>query len=54
MLDVFCKTAITSELEGKGIDKGKNIGFRVFDQGMVTYELNNLGLSAYCNCPNVD
>ena len=47
MLDVFCKTAMDSELEVRGIGKAKNIGFRVFAQGMVTYDLNNLGLSAY-------
>ena len=29
------------------IDKAKNIGFRVHDQGIVTYEQNKLGLSAY-------
>ena len=35
------------ELEGKDIDKAKNVGFRIYDQGMVTYEQNKLGLSAY-------
>ena len=29
------------------LDVGKNTGFRVHDQGMVTYEQNKLGLSAY-------
>ena len=29
------------------LDIGKNTGFRVHDQGMVTYEQNKLGLSAY-------
>ena len=29
------------------IDKVKNTGFRVYDQGMVTYEQVKLGLSAY-------
>ena len=29
------------------LDTGKNTGFRVHDQGMVTYEQNKLGLSAY-------
>ena len=27
----------------------KNVGFRVYDLGMVTYEQNKLGLSAYYN-----
>ena len=34
-----------SELES--IDKAKNLGFRVYDHGMVTYEEKKLGLSAY-------
>ena len=29
------------------IDKAKNTGFRIRDQGVVTYEQNKLGLSAY-------
>ena len=29
------------------IDKVKNTGFRVHDQGIVTYTQNKLGLSAY-------
>ena len=29
------------------IDKAKNVGFRVYDQGIVTYEQNKLELSAY-------
>ena len=29
------------------LDKAKNIGFRIHDQGVVTYEQNKLGLSAY-------
>ena len=36
-----------SELEGIDIDKAKNVGFRAYDQGMVTYEQNKLGLTAY-------
>ena len=48
-LDVFLKTRGDSELEGEAIDKAKNVGFRVYDQGIVTYEQNNLGLSAYYN-----
>ena len=43
VLDVFLKTRIHSELERKDIDKAKNIGFRVYDQGIVTYEQNKLG-----------
>ena len=38
-----------SELEGKDIDKAKNVGVRVYYQGIVTYEQNKLGLSAYCD-----
>ena len=47
VLDVFLKTRRDSELEGKDIDKAKNVGFMVYDQGIVTYEQNKLGLSAY-------
>ena len=47
VLDVFLKTRIDSELEGKDIDKAKNVGFRVNGQGITTYEQNKLGLSAY-------
>ena len=47
VLDVFLKTRRDSELEEKDIDKAKNVGFRVYDQGVVTYEQNKLGLSAY-------
>ena len=46
VLDVFLKARRDSELEGKDIDKAKNVGFRVYDQGIVTYEQNKLGLSA--------
>ena len=46
-MDVFLKTSRGSELEGKDIDKAKNVGFRVYDQGVVTYDQNKLGLSAY-------
>ena len=46
-MDVFLKTSRGIELEGKDIDKAKNVGFRVYDQGVVTYEQNKLGLSAY-------
>ena len=48
-LDVFLNTRIDSELEGKDIDKVKSMGFRAYDQGIVTYQQNKLGLSAYCN-----
>ena len=47
ILDVFLKTRRDGELEGKDIDKAKNVGFRVYDQSIVTYEQNKLGLSAY-------
>ena len=46
VLDVFLKTRRDTELEEKDIDKAKNVGFRVYDQGVVTYEQNKLGLSA--------
>ena len=46
-LDVFHKTVIASELDGWDINKSKNIDFRVYDQGIVTYEQNKLGLSAH-------
>ena len=36
VLDVFLKTRRDSELEGEDIDKAKNVGFRVYDQGIVT------------------
>ena len=49
VFDVFLKTRRDSELEGKSIDEAKNVGFRVYDQGMVTYEQNKFGLSAYYN-----
>ena len=47
VFDVFLKTRRDCELEGKDIDKAKNVGLRAYDQGMVTYEQNKLGLSAY-------
>ena len=49
VLDIFLKTKRGSELEGQDIDKCKNVGFRVYDQGMMTYVQNKLGLSAYYN-----
>ena len=47
VLDVFLKARRDSELERKDMDKARNVGFRVYDQGIVTYEQNKLGLSAY-------
>ena len=46
-LDIFLKARRDSELEEKDIGKAKNLGFRVYDQGVVTYEQKYLGLSAY-------
>ena len=36
VLDVFLKTRRDTELEEKDIDKAKNVGFRVYNQGVVT------------------
>ena len=36
-----------TELEWEDIDKAKNQGFIVYDQSIVTYKQNKLGLSAY-------
>ena len=47
MVVFFKKWGGTSESEEKDIDKAKNVGFRVYDQGVVTYEQNKLGLSSY-------
>ena len=47
VLDVFLKIRRESELEEKDIDKAKNVGFRVYDQGIVIYEQTKLGSSAY-------
>ena len=49
VLDVFHKIAVATELEGLDIGKAKNVGFRVYDRGMVTYKPSKLGLSAYCD-----
>ena len=49
VFDVFLKTGRDSELERKDIDKAKNVGFMIYDQGIVTYEQYKLGLSAYYN-----
>ena len=42
VLNVFLKTRSDSELEGKDIDQTKNVGFRVYDEDMVTCEQNKL------------
>ena len=34
VLDVFIRARGDSELEEKDIDKAKNVGFRVYDQGL--------------------
>ena len=47
VLDVFLKTRGDSELEKKDIDKAQNVGLKVYDEDVVTYEQNKLGLSAY-------
>ena len=36
-LDIFLKARRDSELEEKDIGKAKNVGFRAYDQGVVTY-----------------
>ena len=48
-MNVFLKTRRDSELEEKDVDNAKNVGFRVYDQGVVTYEQNKLKLSGYCD-----
>ena len=45
--DIFLKTRRDTELEEKEIDMAKNVGFRVYNQGVVTYEQKKLGLCAY-------
>ena len=47
VLDVFLKTRRDTELEEEDIEKAKNVDYRVYDQGVVTYEQNKLGLSGY-------
>ena len=47
VLDVLQKIKIDCELGEGDIDKTRNAGFRVHDQGIVIYEQNKLGLSAY-------
>ena len=51
VLDVFLKTRRDNELERKDIDKAKNVGLRAYNQAMVTYEQNKLGLSSYYDKP---
>ena len=46
-MDDFLNARRDSELEEKDIDKAKNVGFRIYHQGVVTYEQNKLRLSAY-------
>ena len=46
-MDVFIKERSVSDLEEKDIDKVKNVGFRIYGQGDMTYDQNKLGLSAY-------
>ena len=47
VLDIFIKTKRNSELEAKDIGMAKNLGFRMYDQGVRTYEQNKLGFSGY-------
>ena len=47
MLHGFHKTTTVSELQWGEIVNAKNLGFRVYDLDMVTYEQNKLGLSTY-------
>ena len=49
VLDVFHKTTIVSKLKEEKIDKDRNLGFSVYDQGIVIYEQKKLRLSAQCN-----
>ena len=51
VLDVFLKTKRDTELEEKDIERARNVGFRVYDQGVVIYKQNKLGLSAYYDKP---
>ena len=47
VLDVFLRTGRDSELEDKDIDKAKNVGFKVYAQGIVKYKQNKLDLFGY-------
>ena len=44
---IFWTTVSVDKTLRKDSDKAKNVGFRVCDQGVVTYEQNKLGLCAY-------
>ena len=46
-MDDFLNARRDSELEEKDIDKAKNVGLKFYDQGVVTYKQNKLGLSGY-------
>ena len=46
-MDVFLRTRRDSELEERDIDKAKNVGFRVYDKGVVTFERYVLGDGIY-------
>ena len=43
----FQKVNGGDKLQESEVDKASNAGFRVYEQGIVTYEQNELGLSAY-------
>ena len=45
VLGVFLKTKRDGEL--KDIDRAKNVGLRIYDQGIMTHKQIKLGLSAY-------
>ena len=47
MLDFLQKIGTESGLKREDIDKAKNIGFTVYDQGVVTHKQNKHGLSGY-------
>ena len=46
-MDIFLKTRKDNELDEEDIYKTRNVGFGVYDQGIVTYKQNKPGLSAY-------
>ena len=47
MLDFLQKIGTESGLKEKDIDNTKNIGFTVYDEGVVTHKQNKHGLSGY-------
>lgn len=47
VLDFLQKIGTESGLKREDIDKAKNIGFTVYDQGVVTHKQNKHGLSGY-------